>query len=470
MVLWAPDRLQLKERLFDKNTPHPRPLSHKGRGGISAAEAPPPLWGRARRSKRNAEYCERSAASRGGGDRWLLMADSVRIVLTADNHLGRHYDRLAPRQMEVRRAWLRRGWEAAVDYALERGAHLFLQAGDLFDTPDPPNAERVAVAEALARLAAAGVGCYAIGGNHDTPRQRTDHGGASPQAVYAGLGGLELLSDRGRIATRVRAIDGWRVAIGGLTWDPTLPPGADPLAGQTWDVAADLRLLLLHHSVEGHIYPGANEPILRRATLARFPADAFLVGHVHHHAHLTLDRRLVVVPGATERMTFGESAARPGFVYLELTPGGGEWLEHHAVPCQPRREAAVRVAELEAEREDGDLSTLHAALLRRIEPLCHPETLVRVKLEGTLRRDAYHALDLAAARDFGAARCALFDLHADGLTLADEGLPAAESVRLAPREELAACADELVAAAASSAERELLLATRAAVLAAYDDE
>src|SRR5215210_4505053 len=146
--------------------------------------------------------------------------NSLRIVLTADNHLGRHYDRLPPRQLEARRAWLRRGWEAAVACALEQRAHLFLQAGDLFDTPDPRNAERVAVARALARLDAAGVGCYAIGGNHDTPRQRTDHGGAAPQEVYADLGRLELLTDRGAIATRVRDVGGRRVAIGGLSWNP----------------------------------------------------------------------------------------------------------------------------------------------------------------------------------------------------------------------------------------------------------
>src|SRR5919199_3197144 len=121
------------------------------------------------------------------------MSEPLRIVVTADNHLGRYYDRLGPRQLEARRAWLRRGWEAAVECALERQAHLFLQAGDLFDTPDPRNAERAAVAEALARLHAAGVGCYAIGGNHDTPRQRTDHGRASPQAGYPGLRPPELL-------------------------------------------------------------------------------------------------------------------------------------------------------------------------------------------------------------------------------------------------------------------------------------
>jgi hypothetical protein len=136
------------------------------------------------------------------------------------------------------------------------------------------------------------------------------------------------------------------------------------------------------------------------------------------------------------------------------------------VACQERRQRVVRVSEL-----DGD--DVAAGLLRRLEPLCHPDALVRVKVEGVVSRDRYHVLDLAGARDFGAARCALFDLHADGLVLADdEWAPLdarATDGRVAPRDALAACADELIGAATDAAERDLLLATRAAVLAAYDE-
>src|SRR5919199_3702343 len=108
------------------------------------------------------------------------MATPLRVVVTSDNHLGRYYDRLAPRALETRRAWLRKGWAAAVACALDEGAHLFLQAGDLFDTPEPRNAERVAVAEALARLGAAGARCNAPGGQPDTPPLPTDHCGGGP--------------------------------------------------------------------------------------------------------------------------------------------------------------------------------------------------------------------------------------------------------------------------------------------------
>src|SRR5450756_706029 len=117
---------------------------------------------------------------------------AIRIVVTADNHLGRYYDRMLPQRLEERRAWLRRGFAAAVDHALREKAHLFLQAGDLFDAPEPRNVERQFVAQALAELRAAGVRCLGISGNHDTPRVRGGGGSASPQATYAPLGGLRL--------------------------------------------------------------------------------------------------------------------------------------------------------------------------------------------------------------------------------------------------------------------------------------
>ena len=60
---------------------------------------------------------------------------------------------------------------------------MFLQLGDLFDTPTPNNEDRAFVAAALARLSHAGIVCAGIGGNHDTPRMLAEQGGAAPQRV-----------------------------------------------------------------------------------------------------------------------------------------------------------------------------------------------------------------------------------------------------------------------------------------------
>lgn len=387
----------------------------------------------------------------------------LRIVLTADNHLGRFHDRLPPIRLERRRAWLRAGFQAAVERALSWPADLFVQAGDLFDTPDPRNPERAFVAEQLARLRLAGVRAFAVGGNHDTPRSRGE-AGAVPQETYARLDGLRLLGNWAPFEGELVEIDGLRVAVGGLAWDGGLPAGRDPLDGFVWPgPRADLNLLVLHRGVEGYIHPAAEEPIVRLESIERLDGvHAVLAGHVHRHDWRMVGGRLLLVPGATERMTFGAGEGRPGFVELELTRGGVERLDHVPVPCQRRVELAINVEELPA---DDPVP----ALLARLEALRDAEALAKLKLEGVLTRDAYHALNLRPVWDFGAAAFFAFELDADGLEVADEPrrAGAAQGVRLSLGDELAGLAAELMAAADDD-ERDLLREARDRALAAIE--
>lgn len=158
-------------------------------------------------------------------------AGIVRIVVTADNHLSAYTPKLAPQRLGERRQRLRRAFSHVVDDAIARQAHLFIQAGDLFDSTDPRNLEREFVAAQLARLRNSGIRAFAVSGNHDTPRQRTEHGGYSPQGIYAQLGGLHYFADSHLIEPVTAEIDGMRVAIAGLSNNPGAAPGGDPLDG-----------------------------------------------------------------------------------------------------------------------------------------------------------------------------------------------------------------------------------------------
>lgn len=73
-------------------------------------------------------------------------------VLTSDNHLGAYYAHFRPDPRELRRRALQSGFQQVVDAAIERRVDLFLHAGDLFDRPDPRNAERHFVARQVRRL------------------------------------------------------------------------------------------------------------------------------------------------------------------------------------------------------------------------------------------------------------------------------------------------------------------------------
>ena len=76
----------------------------------------------------------------------------IRVVLTADNQLGRYYAKMSPSVLAERRKRLRQAFEQIVQFACAQQAHLFLLAGDLFDSPNPRNIERTYVADALRRL------------------------------------------------------------------------------------------------------------------------------------------------------------------------------------------------------------------------------------------------------------------------------------------------------------------------------
>src|SRR2546429_3848544 len=101
----------------------------------------------------------------------------ITAIVTSDNHLGAYYARMRPDLLERRRRRLQMGFERAVDAAISRKVDLFLHAGDLFDRPDPRNADRRFAAQQLRRLRDAGIPVFAVAGNHDCPRSYGYDGG-----------------------------------------------------------------------------------------------------------------------------------------------------------------------------------------------------------------------------------------------------------------------------------------------------
>lgn len=252
------------------------------------------------------------------------------------------------------------------------------------------------------------------------------------------------------------------MAVGGIAPDPTLPAGSDPLEGVEWRPDADLSILMVHGSLQGHIYPGAPEPIIQRKSVEQLGIDCLLVGHVHRFATFRWGRTTVVVPGATERMTFGETDVRPGFVYLESAPGRQVDVTHVPVEPQPRRQVTIQSADL-----DGDDPA--AELMGRLEGTCDREALVRISLEGPITRQRYHDLRLRDVAEFGASRCFFLDLDTTGLYVEDD-LPRGEvarSGRLSPREELVRYGEE-VREAFPEEERDLVDEAMRLILSEYE--
>lgn len=408
---------------------------------------------------------------------------AIGVVATGDNHLSAYLPRLSPPRRAERRARLRAGFEAAVNAAIERRARLFLQLGDLFDTPSPSNEDRAFVAAALERLTRAGVTCVGIGGNHDTPRMAIEQGGAAPQQVFAALHGMRYLGRHDAIAPALFTFGQLRVAVAGLSNNPVAEPGSDPLSGVTIEDPeemlgrADVGLLLLHAGIEGLCRPSEGERIVQRASLQALPPifRCVIAGHIHRFARERIGERTAVVTGATERMEFGAPKHSSGFVWLELDDRGARRVEQILVPEQPRADVIIPTARLwpggarrdaapdepeiqagpgaetllsltaelageergvanggaravdalahhwQARVAGGEASTPLDTIKEALAEVCAPETMVRLRLTGPLTRDHYHELALRDVLLFGQQHAFSFDLDTSGLVLLQLG-------------------------------------------------
>jgi len=405
----------------------------------------------------------------------------ITAIVTSDNHLGAFYARLRPDRLEQRRRGLQLAFERVVDAALAQRVDLFLHAGDLFDRPDPRNAERLFVARQVRRLGEAGIPVLAIAGNHDSPRSFGYDGGILPQEELDALGAIRLLRNADEFASHTLAIKGRRVCVRGMSSDFNRPAGACPLDECTLphERGGDIDLVLLHYGVQGWIQPQAqeHEPCLSLANLERLLADAICVGHLHARQQKRLESGAVLLnPGATEHIHFGEERQQCGFWILHLEPGHAE-AEYVELPSQPMRTLKLDVTDSShlppdpvpelgeagecAEhsgpdpREDSDgtgATSLTQNLLADIEAVSQPDQLLRVRVSGRLKRESFHDLDLTALLTRGNERNFSCQLDTDELTLYEES------------------ADLVIGFGVSFDAGEELQHTTQALLAAYQDD
>lgn len=457
----------------------------------------------------------------------MQATDVLRVVMTADNHLSAFTPKLSPQRLSERRQRLRRAFSRVVDEAIARQAHLFIQAGDLFDSIEPRNLEREFVAAQLARLHSAGIQTFGISGNHDTPRQRTEHGGFAPQGIYAELGGIYYFPESDRIKPVLVDAAHMRVAVAGLSCNPGAAPGTDPLDEVVTEDAdnnlarADIGILILHAAIEGHGFPGEEESFVRRASLDRISGfKLILAGHVHAFARFEVADKSVVVCGPTEHMSFGEAEDKTGFAYLEIYRDGHCHAEHVAIPPQPRHVVTIQTSELwpqqpqqilapadtmttpiadaanvsristagvtsnatlaaylsdadAASRAEDAEDTAPLALrvvLDRIRPYCTPDAMVRLCLTGLISREQYRTLDLRSVWLTGQQQAFSFELDESGLFLGEQGLreQVVRGERIAPREMLEQVMVDRMDHAETAAERTVLAKTRERVLTSYE--
>lgn len=261
----------------------------------------------------------------------------MRLLFLSDTHLG-HDLPARPRSARPRRgAEFFESFEAALGPARAGEVDAVLHAGDLLYRSRVPAWLSDAALAPLRALADAGVPVLLLPGNHER--------GELPHPLLALHPNLHVF-DRPR--TVVLEAGGVRVAFSGFPYarDVRARFGALLAAATAGAPAPDVRLLCLHHCVEGATCGPADftfrdgPDVIPRAALPRDVA-AVLCGHVHRHQVLRAPGLPpVIYSGSTERTSAAEAGETKGVVLLWLSAGG---LERHAFRPLPEHAPPPRL-------------------------------------------------------------------------------------------------------------------------------
>lgn len=287
----------------------------------------------------------------------------VRVLLVADTHLGfdepvRPAASAGASANAASPSRLRRGpdffrnLELALQPALHGAADLVIHAGDLFHRSrvSPGLVERAFAP--LKRVGDAGVPVVVVPGNHERS--------TIPYPLLTLHPQITIVK---RPRTLRMEMAGCRVAIAAWPYVHDVRGRFGELLADTGvhDAAggeADLRLLVLHQTVEGatvgpvdYVFRRGDDVIRGRDIPAGFAA--VLSGHIHRHQVLTHDlagsplATPVYYPGSVERTTTAERHEPKGYLTLAVEPdatgSGGrvaDWT-FHELPSRPVEEYAV---------------------------------------------------------------------------------------------------------------------------------
>lgn len=269
------------------------------------------------------------------------MSDEVRILLLADSHLG--YDLPARPRVERRR----RGHDFLANYAralapaVAGEVDVVVHAGDVFDRSSVVTTLAYQAFEPLRRIADSGTPVLVVPGNHERSRL--------PHLRLSRHPNVHVFEAPRTVVIEAR---GMRIALSGFPYERRNVRGrfGELLAEARWtEPQADVRLLCVHHCVEGatvgpvnHTFTTADDVIRTRDIPAEF--SAVLSGHIHRHQVLTTDlggsplATPVLYPGSIERTAPAEIGEPKGYLILHvgLTDGRprvrGEFRE---LPTRP---------------------------------------------------------------------------------------------------------------------------------------
>lgn len=384
----------------------------------------------------------------------------IRIVLTADNHLSAYYQKMSPLQMAERKKALQSAFRQVVDFALEH-ADIFLQAGDLFDRTEPDYEDILFVLRCFHELKKRGIETFAISGTHDTPKSRDR---MSPLKFLMELGVVHFFPKKTEIETVKTRVNGVELAVGGISTHTRLQASENPLEGLSFPEGGELNILLMHYGLQGHYIPGATDLVVPLGSLDLLEeVHLFGIGHYHHPKDFRLGSKTVIIPGATERLDFGEREEQCGFYYVEYNSGLIQ-AEFKRVETQPMSQIVVRSTELERALPDPT-----SLIVNRIQEVSHPRKLLKLKVEGLFTPELYHLVRWDKVWQEGKAHNFFFDIDLSSISMESWKIEVkAGGAGYSEKEEIQKVAQALAEKEQNQEERDLYLDAMDLILEEYN--
>jgi exonuclease SbcD len=296
---------------------------------------------------------------------------SIQVVLTSDNHLDPAAVMYGPRRYERKQDFVR-CFDTVIEYALKNKPDLFLVAGDLFDQIQPRNPTRAQVMQQFRALHEKGIRVFLISGHHDTPKSMEQ--GSSPLSVYGNSEYVTFFQDNDKADQKNLNFNDKKVTVAGVSYNPLLTWGVDPLHGVEVQPSGDINIFMLHYPIEGFSGYGKTEPLVRPSSL---PTEFQLVaaGHLHKHQKSKIAGIDTIYAGSTERVDFAEENEDKGFVWVELDKTG---VINEEFIKTPARE--LRTVEFKLPKE----GSIDSFLKKELSKLQNPEIVLRFKLIGSV--------------------------------------------------------------------------------------
>jgi DNA repair exonuclease SbcCD nuclease subunit len=273
-----------------------------------------------------------------------------------------------------------------------------VHGGDVFDRSSVAVSVAYQAFEPLRRVADTGVPVFIVPGNHERSRM--------PHARFAAHRNIHVFQSPRTIVVDVR---GTRIALAGFPYERrnVRERFTALLRKQSIrDEATRLRLLCIHHCVEGAtVGPGdytftTADDVIRTRDLPRDVAAVFS-GHIHRHQVLTTDlsrRPLdtpVLYPGSIERTSLAEIDEPKGYMMVQVAESEGDcetrW-EFRRLPARPMMRKEIAVECMNAQQ-------LESAVRAIVAEVPH-DAVLSIRISGVLTDAHWRVLSASRVRQY----------------------------------------------------------------------